>query len=225
VRGTSNPNSPDHGTAPLPISDAQINEWETIAATGGTAVCSSGSYQISSGSVTIGPIKIPCDFIVSGTSQVTIAGHIWVTGNITIQNSAAIKMAPALGAANVAIIADKPSNQLTSSKIAVKNTATFQNSGTAGSFIFLISQNNSAESGGSETAIDLGNSTATMVAYAAHGLIPLENTVSLKEVTAYKITMRNSANIIYDTGLPSAVFKSGPGGSWTFVPKSYVISQ
>ncbi|MDB5244446.1 MAG: hypothetical protein JWN18_316 [Parcubacteria group bacterium] len=223
VSGTSYPGSVDQDAVPLPISDAQISDWENQAEAGGLATCSSGTYQISSGSVTIGPLKIPCNFVVSGSAVVTVAGHIWVTGNITIQNSSLIKMSPSLGATNVAIIADNPADQLTGSLVSVRNTASFQNSGTSGSYVFLISQNKSAENGGSVTAIDLGNSASALVAYAAHGLIPLANSVSLKEATAYKITLQNTASVTYDTGLPSAVFESGPGGSWVFDRGSYVI--
>jgi hypothetical protein len=225
VSGTSYPNSPDQATTSLPISDAQIGEWETLAAAGGTATCTSGSYNISSGNVNLGPIKIPCDLNISNTSVVTIYGHIWVTGNIIIQNSAIVKMAPSLGAESVAIIADNPSNRLTSSTIAVKNTASFQNSGTAGSFILLVSQNNSAENAGGVEAIELENNVSAMVAYAAHGLIELENSISLKEVTAYKIHLKNSANVKYDTGLASVVFDSGPGASWSFTPGTYAITR
>ena len=71
--------------------------------------------------------------------------------------------------------------------------------------------------------MELTNSASAMIAYAAHGLIPLENTVSLKEVTAYKIHLKNSANVRYDTGLANVVFDSGPGGSWEFVPGTYAI--
>ncbi|MFA6519320.1 MAG: hypothetical protein WCT41_00635 [Candidatus Paceibacterota bacterium] len=225
VTGTSHPGSPDQPVVDLPISDDQINQWEETAAAGGTVTCSDGSYNISSGSESLGPVKIPCDLDISGSAVVTIQGHIWVTGNIVVQNSATVKMDPALGATNVAIIADNPANRLTSSTIKVKNTATFEDSGTPGSFVFLISQNNSAETGGSEEAFELSNSASALVAYAAHGLIPLENTVSLKEATAYKIRLKNSANVTYDSGLPSAVFQTGPGGSWSFVPGSYAITR
>lgn len=225
VTGTSHPGSADQPVADLPISDEQISQWEATAAAGGTITCSNGSYNITSGSRSLGPVKIPCNLDISGSAVVTIQGHIWVTGNITVQNSAKVKMDPALGATNVAIIADNPTNRLTSSTIKVKNTATFENSGTAGSFVFLISQNNSAETGGDEEAFELSNSASALVAYAAHGLIPLENTVSLKEVTAYKIRLKNSASVTYDSGLPSAVFQSGPGGSWSFVPGSYAITR
>ncbi len=225
VSGTSYPNSPDQATTSLPISDAQIGEWETLAAAGGTATCTNGSYNISSGNVSLGPVKIPCDLTISNTSVVTLNGHIWVTGNIVIQNSAIVKMAASLGTETVTIIADNPSNRLTSSTIAVKNTASFQNSGTAGSFILLVSQNNSAENAGGVRAIELENNVSAMIAYAAHGLIELENSISLKEVTAYKIHLKNSANVRYDTGLANVIFDSGPGGSWSFTPGTYVITR
>src|SRR3989344_7411518 len=129
VTGVSYPNSPDQAPVALPISDEQIGEWETLAAAGGTAICESGSYNISSGSVTIGPVKIPCDLNISGSATVTIGGHVWVAGNIIVQNSAIVKMAASLGTQNVAIIADNPSDRLTGSTIKVKNTASFENSG------------------------------------------------------------------------------------------------
>lgn len=225
VGGTSYPNSPDQPVVPLPISDEQIAEWEAAAEAGGTAVCSSGKYEISSETADLGPVKIPCDLDVSGTSVVTVHGPLWVVGNIIVQNSSVVKMSPSLGGDNVAIIADDPSDRLQGSKIFVKNTATFEDSGTPGSFVFLISQNNSAENGGSEEAFSLSNSASALVAYAAHGLIPLENTVSLKEVTAYKIHLKNSASVTYDSGLPNVVFKTGPGGSWSFVPGTYAITR
>jgi len=223
VHGASHPNSADQPTVSLPISDDQIGQWETLAAAGGTAVCQDGLYSISSGSVDIGPVKIPCDLEISNSAIVTIHGYIWVMGNISVTNSAEVKMAPELGANSVAIIADDPTDLMNGSRITVANTATFQNSGTPGSFIFLISQNKSAENGGEVAAFDLSNSASALVAYAAHGLIPLANSVSLKEVTAYKIKLQNSANVIYDTGLPSVAFESGPGGSWDFIPGTYSI--
>ncbi|MDD5165302.1 MAG: hypothetical protein PHG25_02070 [Candidatus Pacebacteria bacterium] len=213
VTGIKYPNSTDQTPVDLPIDDAQITEWENDAAASGTATCSGGTYTITS-SVIIGPIKIPCDLVISGSPTVTIKGHIWVTGNITIQNNSILKMDSSLGAQNVAIIADDPTNRLTGSLISIQNNAAFQNSGTTGSFVFMISQNNSAENGGSVNAITLSNNTTALVAYAAHGLIPLSNNISLKEVTAYKITLQNNANVIYDTGLPNTLFQAGPGGGY-----------
>jgi hypothetical protein len=51
--------------------------------------------------------------------------------------------------------------------------------------------------------------------YAAHGEVQLANNISLKEVTAYRIRLKNSAEVIYETGLASLLFNSGPGGGYS----------
>lgn len=215
VGGTSYPGSPDQSAAPFPILDEQIEEWKTYAEAGGVATCSGGKYLVSSGSRTIGPIKIPCNLEISGTANVTLAGHVWVTGNMVFQNSAIVRISSALGNNSVAVIADDPSNRLTGSSIDLKNSSQFFGSGSPSSFVFLISQNNSAENGGSVDAIAMDNSSSgSVVLYASHGLISVNNSATLKEVTAYKIKTKNSANIIYDTGLTSTLFTSGPGGGY-----------
>lgn len=223
VGGISHPGSPDLPNADLPISDAQISTWESDAAAGGTVTCTGGTYSISA-NTTIGPKKIPCNLNISGNTILTLTGHIWVSGNITIQNSSIIKVSSSLGNKSVVMIADNPGNRTTSSTISLQNSSSFQNSGTAGSFVFMISMNNSGETGGGTQAIANANSSGgAVVLYAPHGLITLQNSINVKEVTAYRITLQNSAQVKYDTGLPSTLFNSGPGGgfdinSWGEVP-------
>ncbi|MBA3733350.1 hypothetical protein H0W91_03170 [Patescibacteria group bacterium] len=214
VTGTSYPNSADPVSADLPISDSQIAEWESDALAGGTVTCSGGTYTINS-NVTIGPKKIPCDLLIKGSGIViTVAGPLWVTGNIDTQTSPTIKMAAALGSSNIAIIADNPSNTTGSGIINIGQNTAFQGSGSVGSYVFMISQNNSSETGGSINAIQMGQGASALVAYAAHGQVTLQQSVSVKEVTAFKIILQNTANVIYDTGLPSALFESGPAGGY-----------
>jgi hypothetical protein len=218
VTGTQYPNSNDQPIAALPISDAQIAEWEAAAEAGGTiTTCdASGNYEINNTTVTLGPKKIACNLVIKGNNAVvTITGHLWVTGNITTQTGPTIKMDPALGSTNVAIVADNPSDTAGSGIIDINQNTIFQNSGTAGSFVFMISQNNSAESGGSTSALNLNQGASAMVAYAAHGIVTLAQSVSVKEVTAYKVVLQNSANVVYDTGLPSTMFDSGPSGGYS----------
>ena len=226
VNGTSHPNSPDQTTVPLPISDDQINEWETIAASGGTidSCDNHGDYTIGS-SVSLGPKKIACNLIIKDSSGVlTVTGPIWVTGDITAQTKPTIKIASILGNQNVAIIADNPSDQTGSGMIDIGQGTIFEGSGSPNSFVFLISQNKSAELGGSTVAVAMGQGASALVAYASHGLLTLGQSVSVKEATGYKIVLAQSANVTYDTGLPSTVFQSGPGGSWNFVPGTYAIA-
>lgn len=228
VTGTSFPNSPDQPTVSLPISDAQISQWEADAAAGNpviTSCDSNGNYTIDS-SVTLGPQKIECNLIVKSSSGVlTITGPLWVAGNITTQTGPKIKMSPSLGSTNVPIIADNPANQTGSGKINIGQTTTFEGSGSSGSFVFLISQNRSAEQGGSTVAISMSQGASALVAYASHGLVTLTQSVDVKEVTGYKISLAQTSKVTYDKGLPNAVFQMGPGGSWSFVPGSYAITR
>ncbi|OHB14150.1 MAG: hypothetical protein A3G47_00365 [Candidatus Zambryskibacteria bacterium RIFCSPLOWO2_12_FULL_39_45] len=202
VGGTSFPNSPDQPVANLPISDEQIALLEADAVAGGV-ISSPCPYKITS-TVTLGPKKITCDLEVSGSAVVTLAGSVWVTGDIDIKNSALIKISSSFPEnTSPALIADNPANRSSGSKISLQNTATFQGSGGSGnsdSYIFAISQNNSAETGGTNDAISMKKS--------------IENSATLRQVTGYKIKMKNSANLIYEEGLADTLFSSGPSGGW-----------
>jgi len=212
VWGTTFPGSSDQATSSLPISDQDIEEWKQFATT--TVISSPCPYEITS-DLAIGPARIACDLKISGSPTVTLRGTIWVEGNIEIENSVVMQIDPSLGDKSLAVIADKESNRLTSSKISIENSSEFHNSGTYGSYILFISQNNSAENGGDEEAIKIKNSASgDLLVYAGHGEISIENNASLKEVTGYKITLKNSANVVYETGLGSLLFDSGVSGGW-----------
>lgn len=201
---------------PLAITDTQIDDWETVAASGGvhTSPC---PYEITSGTVDLGPIKINCDFTVSGTAIVNINGPIWVNGSLDVKNSAQVKLSASYGTDSEVIIADLPSNRLTSSQIIVQNSGQILGSGSSGSYIMVISRNNSAELGGGEAAIQPRNTTVGAIYYAPHGKILIENSTSLKEAEAYLIHMRNSSTLTYESGLADSAFTAGPGASWVIV--------
>ena len=213
VDGIKYPGSPDQATSSLAITDAMIEDWKTAAAV--SVISSPCPYKINS-NATIGPVKINCDLEISGSPTVTIAGPVWVNGNIEIENSPTVKLSSSLGANSVAVIADNPANRTTSSKIELENSAQFQNSGTEGSYILFVSQNNSAQVGGSEKAITAENSmSGEVLVYAGHGEVHLKNSISLREVSAYKIRLSNSAQVIYKAGLANLLFTSGPSGGYS----------
>ncbi|MEK9182158.1 MAG: hypothetical protein AAB781_01045 [Patescibacteria group bacterium] len=213
VGGVEYPNSPDQEASSLPITDAMIEDWKTAAAV--SVISSPCPYRINS-NATIGPVKINCNLEISGSPTVIIAGPVWVNGNIEIDNSPTIKLASSLGANSVAVIADNPADRTTSSKIELANSTEFQNSGTEGSYILFISQNNSAQGGGSEKALTAENSmSGEVLVYAGHGEVHLKNNISLREVSAYKIRLSNSAQVIYKSGLANLLFTSGPSGGYS----------
>jgi hypothetical protein len=221
ISGTSYPSSPDQPTTTLPISDATIANWETNAASGGTATCSGGTYTISSGTVTMGPKKIPCDLSITGNgTTLKLTGTLWVTGFITIDGSGGsgvqIKVDDSVGDKTVAIIADKSSASTTSSYVTVDNNANFYGStGNAHSYVMLVSMNSSAERGGAVTAMDIKNgSVGNLLTYAPHGLITLENNVYMRAVTAYKLKLKNNAVVNFGLGNLQDLLTTGQGGTW-----------
>ncbi len=240
VLGTRHPGSPDQPSASLPIPDTTISAWEQEALAGGTI--SHPCPYVITGNKTLGPVKITCDLTISGSAVVTLNGPVWVSGDIRIRNNPVIKVSPTLGPKSVAVIADNPyhrhhddwhdDSNYGESQISVENSPTFQGSGDTGSYILMISQNNDAElsyynwwsdwwgnewhSWWSAPAINVANSAnGAVLFYAGHGEVLLEDNVSVKEVTAYRVRLKNSAQVTYETGLSSLLFSSGPSGSWT----------
>lgn len=213
VGGTSFPGSADQATSSLPISDSMIESWEATAQAGGI-INSPCPYVINSDE-TLGPVKIECDLEIKGSPNVTLEGHVWVAGNISIENSADIRISPSIGGASIAMIADNPSDRLESSKVEIENSAQFFGSGSSGSYVLVVSQNNGAENGTPDEAIEVENSAnGDLLIYAGHGDILLKNSISLKEVTGYQITIVNNAEVVYETGLANLLFTSGPSGGF-----------
>ncbi|MBI2048256.1 MAG: hypothetical protein HYT27_03900 [Parcubacteria group bacterium] len=216
VLGQLHSGSEDQPLSALPITDEMIEDWEAEAEAGG--VISSPCPYVIKTDVTLGPVKINCDVNISQSPTVTLSGNVWIVGNLEISNTPTIRADVSLGNKSPIVIADKPSNRLTSSKIELENSSEFFGSGEPGSYIVFISQNNSAESGGSERAIEIGNSAnGDIVLYAGHGEILLQNTVFLREVTAYKVHLKNSAKVEYNMGLQNVLFSTGPSGGFQII--------
>lgn len=214
VLGLSYPNSTDQPTSTMPISDEQITLWETEASAGGTATCDGDTYDINT-NVTMGPKKIPCDLKVSNGGTLTLTGVVWVTGNIELSNTSYITVHSSLSGKTVPLIADKTPNRSASSKITLNNNSVVDGSGN-NSYVLFISQNNSAEQGGNVEAIGVNNSfSGDAILFAPHGLIRIDNSVALKEVTGYKVRARNSSQVIYTSGLANLIFSSGPSGGYS----------
>lgn len=224
VGGIQYPGSADQSTTTLPISDELVEEWKAAALLDGehTTPC---PYVIST-SLDIGPKKISCDLTIQGNgNSITLNGPLWVQGDIVIKNSPTIKVSSSQSGRSIPIIADNPSDRLAGSSVKLENSAVFEGSGNS-SYILFISQNNSAENGGSNEAIEVKNTVSgDLLVYAGHGEIELENNINLREVTAWRVKAKNSAEINYKTGLGSTLFPAGPGGSWAVVPGTYAITR
>lgn len=201
--------------APLPISDAQITDWETIAEAGGTIA---GPYT-PSGTITIGPKKINGDLTISNGAKLILSGPLWVNGNVTFSNNAILTVSPSTGTSGAIIIADATGNTAAKGTISLSNNVTISGNGSANSFPMAISTKTGSN------AIELSNNADSIVLYAPYGNVEVENGASANQVTAYKLELSNNSSVDYVNGLQSTSFSNGPGGSWSVVPGTYAIIQ
>lgn len=223
VGGTRFPGYPDQATATMPIPDAMIEGWKSQITASGTIIsatstqCSSGTYTINT-NTTLNNVRIDCnvDMRKQGASTViTIAGPVWIRGNLSFSQGPSIVASSSLGSRSVQVIVDTVTSRATSSKVTVNQSTTFT-SGNASSYVVLISMNNSAAQGGSEVAMDIAQSAnGKVLMYAPYGRVAMGNSITLREVTGYQIDVNNGAQIVYESGLASLLFTGGPGGGFT----------
>ncbi len=181
----------------LPIPNSQIEEWKNEAAAGGTI----GSFNKSSGTHILGPVKIEGDLIVQNTAQLVITGTLWVTGNIDIKNSAQVRLDPSYGSTSGVIVA--------SGLITLQNSSISSGSGSAGSYLMYISTSSA------DPAVIVKNFAIVDVLYSNTGWVAIENNTDMRSVNSYGIHVKNSAELTYEIGLADALFTSGPAAGWT----------
>ncbi len=196
----------------LPLSDSDVNEWKTDATAGGVT---NGSVTISS-PTTMGPRKIVGDLIIDDT--LTISNTVYVTGNVVINATAggnnpppSVRLSSSYGSTSGIIVAD--------GYITINNGVVFGDSGTAGSYILLLSTSTCDTSIATSpcyghSAIEVSNNSALSIVNAQKGTVYFSNNASVKEAVGNKIELKNNVGISYGTGLISVDFTSGPSGSW-----------
>jgi hypothetical protein len=212
VIGTKFPGSIDPATKDLPISLAQISDWEAAAEAGGVI---QGNYQPVAGT-TIGPVKINGNLtfpINSLDNPIIIAGPVWVVGNISAQNNSKIKLSSA-AAGGYVLIADNPIDRQNQSRIILSNNVVTEDSDNG--YLLLISVNESLNPG--SPAISISNNVNVVnpasIIFSLSGLINVSNNAKFKEVCGYAIRLENNAEIVYEEGLINSNFSAGPGSGW-----------
>lgn len=217
VAGTQYPNTPPPSPQAFPISSAQITDWETAAASGGTI----GTYSLNNGATsTIGPIVIDGNLTINNGSILIIKGPIWVKGNVDLNNNSKILVDGSLGDNGTVLIADKPGSTTTTGKITLNNNAVGAGNGQPNSALLFISTYN-----GASDAIVINNNASSSVFFAPYGTINVNNNADMWELTGYRITLNNNATVNYQSGLQNATFSNGPGGSWIYQVGSYAVTD
>ncbi|MDP3934713.1 MAG: choice-of-anchor R domain-containing protein [Candidatus Giovannonibacteria bacterium] len=219
--GTAFPGSSDPPPQNMPISDSNIQSWKNDAVAGGTITGNCGDNGVSgcnigdNGTLSLGPKKIVGNLVLTKKQTLVVTGTLYFTGHLDMDSSsgATVKCDPSFGANSCVVIFD--------SWIHLKNNSLFQGSGTAGSYILILTTLTGCN-GGEETspcthhngAIDLHNNATGAIFYAGDSMINLHNGVGVTELTAYKLRLDNGAIVTYEQGLTNANFSSGPSGGW-----------
>ena len=215
VTGTSYPGSTDPPVSSMPISDANITDWKNDAGCGVQPAVPPclyiGNYSVTA-DVSLGPLTITGDLLMQNNNMtLTVEGTIFVEGNLDVENGSTIQCAASFGTDSCIVLTD--------GWIHIKNNGTFRGSGTAGSYIMMLSTLACTGSSGTNCtdhtgSMDLHNNASGAIFYATNGQINLHNGVNATEVTGYKIRLDNTATITYEQGLINSNFSSGPSGSW-----------
>lgn len=219
VWGTLYPNSPDQPVRDLPIPDETIEGWKDVAEAGGVSTDCTITTTI-----TIGPKKYNCTKLnIKSSADVTLAGMVWVDGNLEVENNAVVTIDAALGKRSLAMIADKESDKDGAGTVLLQNNAVFYGTGEEESQVLVVSGNTSKENGGNVTGIDLeNNNEGDLSLYCNHCKIKIQNNATLASVTGYFVWMINNSTLIYKQGIASSIFDTGPGGSWEVTSTSEV---
>ena len=190
-------NQPDPAYIAYPVSDANITDWENDASSGGIY---NGTYNVNYAGATIGPKKIIGDLNVSGGGTLNVTGTLWVTGNINLDGGSLTKLDGSYGS-NDGVI-------LSNGTVTVSGGGHANGSGTAGSYLMLLSLDNSTN------AMSISGGAGAVIVYAPYGTINISGGASLKEATGYQLNISGGSSITYESGLTNNNFSSGPSGSW-----------
>ncbi len=219
VTGTETTPNPtifsDPPSVPLPITDDQINAWEAEAENGGII----GSQTVST-TVSLGPKKIVGDLTVITGGILNLTGTLWVTGTVNLVGSGIVRVDSTFGSQSGILIAGVEGSTMAGA-INILNSAQALGSGTAGSYLMLLSQ----MTGTTSSAISTSNNSTLGILYAGTGKISISNNPIIKEVTANLLELTNSAHIVYESGLASSLFSSGPGGGWEVTDQTWQLLQ
>ncbi len=198
----------------MPLSDNNIQTWKDDAIAGGTI---SSDYHVGYAGAALGPKHITGNLLIDGGGTLTVTGTLWIEGTITLTGGGKIQLASNYGSNSGAIVSD--------SYVTLGGGSTFSGSGQDGSYPFVITTSACpAEPGcNGNSAISLSGGAGTVALIAQNGNVNINGGSSLKEVTAKQVTMTGGATLYYDSGLINEDFFSGPGGSWSYTPGSYVI--
>ncbi|KKT45959.1 MAG: hypothetical protein UW37_C0036G0004 [Candidatus Gottesmanbacteria bacterium GW2011_GWA2_44_17] len=204
VTGTKYQNQP---ASEMPTVDYQY--WKNQAEAGGTTNCPAGLCKYDGGVHNLGPRKLVGKLELANSAYVTMDGPIYVTGDVEVHNSAVLKLNDNFGSNGSVLIAD--------GTITVRNDGELQSTNaTPKGYILAVTTSTDPNQ-----AISIRNRGVNAIFYALDGTAEMRNNAKVTALVAKQLIIRNSASLDYDSGLASAQFSSGPGGSWQIKRGTY----
>lgn len=197
---------PTASYASMPFSSANIDQWKSDAAAGGTY---SGNFNVTGVTATsTGPMKINGNLTLGNSGVLTVNGTLYVTGNLDISGAAKMKLASSYGATSGTIVVDGTVN--------IGASGAISGSGSSGSYVVIVSN---SSCGGTTScsgtyAITVTGAAGAVVLLTQNGGIDFEGSAGAKAAAGYLMNMSGSTNLTYDSGLADINFTSGPSGAW-----------
>lgn len=202
-----NTSLPSPQVLPWPVADATIAAWQAEAVAGGTTT---GNVNAGDGwqTASLGPRKIVGDLTVTGSATLNVTGTLWITGNLTVDGAGIMRLASSYGSSSGAIVV--------SGRITIGGSSPVQGSGSANSYLTLVSLSDcpTSSSCGGANAISVSGAATSIVLIAQDGTIAISGSGSAKQATGYKVTLDGSTSITYESGLALMSFSGGSSGSW-----------
>lgn len=195
---------PDPTYIAYPISDANIDQWKTEAAIGGTIT---GNYDVSGSNIIhLGPKKITGNLTVGGSGILYLTGMVYVQGNIITSGSGKIVLDSTYGNTSGILVSD--------GYLDLGGSGQLNGTGQSGSYLLFVTTSNCDVSFCGHNAVQISGSAGSVVLNAQNGTMGFTGSASAKEATAYKMSLSGSTTVNYESGLANMNFKSGPSGTW-----------
>jgi len=214
VGSSSFPGSPDPVPIAMPITNAAISVWKDQASDGGII---SGDCPGTPGcSLIIGPKKIDGNLTVAVNDTLTVAGVLYVTGNLVFGNNTTIRCD--------VLFVDKSCVIVTDGYLDAQNNSTYAGSGDPKSFIMILSTLKGClggtqvpPCGPNNSAINLNNNAQGAIFYTTDSLAYLKNNADLTSVVGYKLHLENNAEIFYNVNVQDLEFQASTSSTqkWT----------
>ncbi len=196
-RGSASPQA-------LPYSDANMEAWKNEAASGGTI---NGNYTVGYAGATLGPKKITGNLTVDGGGTLVLTGPIWVEGNFTVTGGGKLSLPSTYGKSSETVISDG---------IIKINGGGSVGSGTAGSYLFVVSTSKCPNDVGcsGDSAINISGGAGAIAANAQKGTVELTGGAAINAAVGNRLVINGGSTVTYDQGLASPTFVSGPSGGY-----------